>query len=415
MRVAIARFISRSGGEAAFFVGIWGKATFDLGATPGQLALLMGVLGLVALAGSAVAGVLIDRFDPRRVLLVGEVFFVPAAFLPILSDTMLELTVAVAVMDAFTMLVFTAISSMPPYLTEDESRLGDVNAAVEAGGNLAFVAGPAIGALIVHVASIDWIFAFDALTSVVAVAVVIPVSLRAMPSRDRHSAFQDARGGFMVVYSKRRLRLLVALGTLTWMSFGAFGALEPLFYRDVLATGPEALGVVNSIFGAGLMAGSVALIRLPKRLLTARTAVVGAMASGLCAFLYTGTGNIRIVVLGAVVWGVVLGMFFPLLRTLTQWSTPAGLYGRVTATAQMHHHTAELLPLTFAPVLAAAFGVQKVLIGSGVAAFLLAATTWREARRLDGSSPPGRVAPDGFERAEPGPVEPADKPVLEAL
>ena len=33
VRVTAARFISRAGGEAAFFVGIWGKATYDLDST----------------------------------------------------------------------------------------------------------------------------------------------------------------------------------------------------------------------------------------------------------------------------------------------------------------------------------------------------------------------------------------------
>lgn len=43
-RVVAARFISRTGGEAAFFVGIWGMAAYRFHSSPGQLALLMGTL-----------------------------------------------------------------------------------------------------------------------------------------------------------------------------------------------------------------------------------------------------------------------------------------------------------------------------------------------------------------------------------
>ena len=67
-RVVLARFISRSGGEAAFFVGIWGKAAFELDATAAGVASIMAALGVASLIGSAIAGVLVDRFDPRRVL-----------------------------------------------------------------------------------------------------------------------------------------------------------------------------------------------------------------------------------------------------------------------------------------------------------------------------------------------------------
>ena len=52
-RVALARFISRSGGEAAFFVGIWGKASFEFNATPTELAWVMAALGVASLIGSA--------------------------------------------------------------------------------------------------------------------------------------------------------------------------------------------------------------------------------------------------------------------------------------------------------------------------------------------------------------------------
>ena len=77
LRVAAARFISRAGGEAAFFVGIWGKAAFEFHATPAELAILMGALSGASILGTVVSGVLVDRYDARRVLMVAEAFFVP--------------------------------------------------------------------------------------------------------------------------------------------------------------------------------------------------------------------------------------------------------------------------------------------------------------------------------------------------
>ena len=96
--VVIARLVSRIGGEAAFFVGIWGKAAFELDATPAQLALVMAALGVASLIGASVAGVLVDRFDPRRVVMVGEVLFVPAALAMAFVDTIPSLAVATFVL-----------------------------------------------------------------------------------------------------------------------------------------------------------------------------------------------------------------------------------------------------------------------------------------------------------------------------
>jgi len=385
VRVALARFVSRAGGEAAFFVGIWGKAAFEFGASPGEQALMMASLGLSSLVGSALAGVLVDRFDPRRVLMGAEVVVVPATLALMWPSTMEQMTYAVALFGLATAGVLTAVAAFPPFLTDDPARLHRINALVEGAGSAAFIAGPGLGAVIVRYLGLDWIFVFDAVTSVIAVATVVGLSIRRVPHRERTSALRELRAGFGFVYRSRPLRLYVAVGTAVWLSFGSFGALEPLFYRDVLHTGPEALGWVNSLFGIGVVAGSVILNRAPARLVGARIALLGAFASGIGAIIYTSTSDLRVVVLGAVYWGVVLGAWFPLVRTLLQLDSPDALVGRVMGVNQAHNQVGELLPLTFAPALAAAFGVQPVLVASGVCLMTLALVGLPEAVAVDRS------------------------------
>jgi len=88
-------------------------------------------------------------------------------------------------------------------------------------------------------------------------------------------------------------------------------------------------------------------------------------------------------VAGAVYWGVILGVMFPLVRTLIQLATPDHLVGRVMGTTNVSSHIGELLPLTFVPALAAVVGIQPVLVGSGVGLIILALFTYREGARID--------------------------------
>lgn len=382
-RVVAARFISRAGGEAAFFVGIWGKAAYEFRATLGQQALLMASLGIFSILGSALAGVLIDRYDPRRVLMFAELVFVPATLALVLPNSVGQMTLTIVFAATATGAVMTAVASLPPFLTHHPEHLRRINAAVEAGASAAFVAGPALGALIVRYWTLDWIFVLDAATSVVAVALVARVALRSRSRKESLPPLKEMRNGFAYAWTSRPLRLYLGLFAALWLSFGAFGALEPLFYRDVLKTGPEALGWVNTIFGGGVVAGSILLARLPKRFVCARTAVLGAVGSGIGAIVYTGTAEIRVVVAGAVYWGVILGMMFPLVRTLIQLATPDHLVGRVMGTTNVSSHVGELLPLTFVPALAATVGIQPVLVGSGGGLILLALLTYREGARID--------------------------------
>ncbi len=353
--------------------------------------------------GAAAAGVLIDRYDPRRVLMWSEILFVPSALALVLPSTIEQMTAAVAVLAVCSAAVLTAVGSFPAFLTDDSKRLQRINSLVEAAGSLAFVAGPALGAVIVRFATLDLIFVLDAATSVVAVAVVAGVRLRAVTRKARRPMFRELREGFRFCFASRPLRLYIGMGAGVWISFGAFSALEPLFYRDVVGTGPEALGWVNAIFGMGILGGSILLGRLSSRLVTARSLVLGCLGSGLGAVFYTITDDLLVVCMGAVYWGVILAALFPLMRTLIQLDAPAHLAGRVMGTTNVSNHVGELLPLTFVPSLAAAFGVQPVLVGSGACMIEIASLAYIEGAQVD------RVRKGA--RIEPEVVVPADEPI----
>ena len=181
LRILAARLISRTGGEAAFFVGIWGKAAFEFEATPAQISVLMAALGLSGLAGAAFAGVLIDRYGPRRVLIVSEIAFVPVALSGALAGDLLQLTLVSVGIGLVGTPTLTAIASFPPFLTDDEDRLGRINAWVETAGMAALISGAAAGATLAGVWGLDSIFVFDALTSVVGAVLAAGVRIRTVP------------------------------------------------------------------------------------------------------------------------------------------------------------------------------------------------------------------------------------------
>lgn len=365
-RLALARLISSAGGEAAFFVGIWGRAAFEFNATPTAIAVMMAVMGLTTLAGTAGAGVLVDRFGPRRVLIGAEVVFAPAALALILPTSMTTLTLVVALVGTVGGVVYTAVGSFPPYLTDDPEMLGKTNAAMETASTGAFIAGPALGAVLATWFGLDWIFVLDAATSVVGLLLVLGVTTRATVQREHSSALSEVREGVRFAYSQPRIRFVLMLGVMIWMSFGAFSALEPVFFREVVKTGPAALGVVNSIFGAGMALGAMLMGRYSRRLLTMRAATALTVAAGLGAIAYSGTGVLAVVAVGGFAWGMVLGMLLPVLRTLLQAMTPDHMQGRAISVWQAHNTVAEMLPLLIVPGLAAAFGVQAVLVTAGV-------------------------------------------------
>lgn len=385
--VTLARFISRTGGEAAFFVGIWGKAAYEFNAGAAQIATLIGVMGIAGLIGSGAAGPLIDKWGPRRVLMVSEVFFIPSTIAAVAAHNVATLTAAAAAIGLFSAPAYTAIASFPPFLTKSEEELTKFNAWVETAGMAALISGAAIGAALAAWVDINSIFWFDAATSVVALALVAKVKTHPpVRAPDHQAGRRGVRQGFVTVYGNRRLRFYVLATTAVWTSFGFFASLEPLFYRDVLGVGPETLGVVNTIFGIGLVAGTLGASRLPMKWRGARAVTALVALNSVGALIYVGTARLPVVMTGAIIWGFIIGVMAPLARTMIHLNSPEGQVGRVMGVTQVHSEVAKLGPLLLAPTLAASLGVQSALIASGISVSFLALLMVPTARYLDRTS-----------------------------
>jgi MFS family permease len=382
--VVVARFVSRLGGTAAFFIGVWGTAAYTFEATPTQFAWMAGGASVAAIIGSLVAGALIDRFGPRRVLIAAEILTIPAVIALMLADTF----VAFALFNACFALVgvptFTAGASFAPYLVHERMKLEKVNALIEGVGSLAFILGPAVGAAVASVWEPRAVFVVMAVASVIAIAFAYFIRIdETRRSSKGSSAWRELTEGLRVSYATPSLRYYILTGTAIWFGFGAFAALEPLFYRDAVGVGVEWIGYMNTLFGVGLVAGAATLPRLPQKVVSARGLAIMTTLVGLGTVLYVGSTNLWLIAVGATIWGFLVGATEPLLRTLIHLDSPHEYVGRIMGTAQYHRNAGELVPLAVAPGLAAIFGVQSVLIGGGVLVALAALAGFGVARRID--------------------------------
>lgn len=385
-RVVAARLISRTGSEAAFFVGIWGKLAYELEGDATDIAFVLGIAGVTGLIGSAVAGTLVDRFGPKRVLITAEILFVPSVLSAVLVDTVPQFALVVGLFGLTASPAFTAIASLPPFLTADPHQLGRMNALVEGAGMAALITGSASGALLVAEVSLNSIFVFDALTSIVAVAMLVTLPLATHDietPRPPNSGWSELRAGLAYSWSSRRLRFYLGMGASLWLIFGLFTALEPLFYRDVLGQGPETIGWINSLFGAGLVAGTMLANRFTDHLRSARSVLVLLGLNGLGTLVYVGTPILGVVAAGGIVWGLMIGLFAPAVRTMLHVNSPKHMVGRVMGTSQSLSEIAKLGPLVAAPTLANLFGVQATLAVSGGVLVVITMLSWRFGRSLD--------------------------------
>lgn len=391
--VVLARLISSTGAEAAFFLGLWGKAAFVFGGTPLDLAIMSAVVGVAAMAGSVVGGAAVDRLGAKQVVLLAEAVFVPATLAMVLTTDITGLIAVGAVSWLAAGILETAIVSLPPIIAPPE-RLETANARLESANWIAIIAGPALGAPLVARFGVDVVFVFDALTSLVALALLATLRLPDVDPENRESeegaeasGLRDVFSGLVLAWRSLPIRTALGVAAMPGLAFGMFVALEPLFFRDVVGADVTVLGYVNAVFGVGLLVGSLLLERAGSRGGRYTVLVTLTTLSGLGAVLYVATPSLAVVLIGAVAWAIPLGAVLPLTRTLAQRATPPSHMGRVMGALGMVTTGLPILPVIIAPALAAVVGVQALLIASAAVAAIGAPLLWPVARSLDTARP----------------------------
>lgn len=379
-----ARFISRLGGTAVWLVGTLGGAAYVFDATPSQLASMSIVNGLAAIVGSLVAGMLIDRFGPRKVMVVAEILSIPPVLWMMVAPSLPLFVVGSALFSLFGVPTWTAGASFAPFITSGREQLERANSYIETGSSIGFVLGPSVAALIETWFGIHSVFWVMAVASMVAAALAWMTRIDETPAAREHgNAWSDFTAGLRIAYTTRTLRYFILLGTAVWFGFGAFQALESLFYRDVVGVGVEWLGWMNTLFGLGLVTGAALLPRLPKTIMSATGLSLLTVLVGVGTVSYVGSTELVWIAPGAFVWGTSIGAMEPLLRTLVHLDSPHEYVGRIVGTLQWHRTAGELLPLAFVPTFAVTLGIQQTLIAGGVLVAIAALGSLGTARSID--------------------------------
>jgi MFS family permease len=419
-------------GDGAFLVAMAWQA-YTLSDAPTALSLLGIAMSVPLISLLLLGGVVSDRYDRRRVMLLADV--VRAALLALLGGLavggVLELWQMVAIVAVYggAQAFFDPASDaiLPELLAADQ--LGAANALEQFMRPLALrLAGPAVGGVLVGTLGPGAAFLADGLTFVVSAVALWCMSSGADAAKASRAARGvtggglDVAGGGLAAAGEHPSRLvrgasLRATGTelregwsyvrgqvWLWGTFVSAGVayllfmgpaevLLPFMVKHVLAGNGMQLGLV---FGAGGL-GSVACALAMRR---------GGMPARSMTFIYSvwtlGTLAVAVYGLATAMWQLMLAsLAFNLLETAGTivWATmkqrhvPGHLLGRVSSLDWLI--SIGLLPVSLALTgpLSATFGVRATLIGAGMAgaAATLGGLMLPGMRAVDGAGDGGRA------------------------
>ncbi|MBW3642882.1 MAG: MFS transporter, partial [Actinobacteria bacterium] len=270
--------------------------------------------------------------------------------------------------------------------------LVSANALLGGAQDLAIVVGPVVAAAVNLRWGLAGAFLADALTYLAGMAAAWPLRVESVAGGVR-STWVELREGLSLVRRTPGLRWTLGITGTTFLLWGLFGVLEPLYVRDVLQESETVFALLQTVFGVGLVGAGIALANIGERVARPRYVAIATIASGATAALYLGTSSLPVAYFGVFLWGVDVAFFFVPAKTLLQRYAPTSAHGRVLSLNQTLEPMAGLGMAPVAAVLVGAVGIQLLGVLGGLAAAVAGTVALRRVALLGPLPAPTPVDP----------------------
>lgn len=341
----------------------------------------LGILGLVrlipAILFALVGGVLADRIDRRRLLLITE---------PALLGCALALAVATAAGWATLPVIFAIAALAATIGTIGEPARDAILPALVPRAHLAnaiswhvtvaeitAIGGPALGGLLLSRIGIAGVYTVEAISFVGVILTLAAMRVRLGAAAETTSAeegWHAAIEGFRFIRGNEMILGIMALDLLANF-WGSTTVLLPVLADQVFHVGPTGLGILFAAPAVGSVSGAGVMTAVAHRIQRPGWPLLGALAAyGLCtAGLGLATGMpLALLALAGVGLADTVGMTFR--SQILQLATPNALRGRVTAAEQLFTGGGPQAGQLEAGLVAARFGAPFAIVSGGLACIL---------------------------------------------
>ena len=367
-------------GQTVSLVGTW-MQTVGQGWLALQLSDSAFIVGLVAAAGSLpvlmfslYAGVLVDRLDKLRIVMVMQVLLAIAAVVLWWAVWSERINIPLLVGLAFINGLISAVEipARQSLIVELVGRDDVVDAiALNSGGfNLARIIGPSLAAAVIAGAGLSWCFGINSLSYIAVIGCLMAVKLPPFVKQEvRADALNAFRQG--IEYIRSRSEIIGLIGVIAvYATFGFnYLTLMPVIARDVLHTNASGYGLLVTFVGLGAVFGALTLAALSARIRRGRLFTISAFLFAALMLLFSFV-NDRAIASGVLFFlGMTMLINGALANGILQSSVPDDLRGRVMAVYVFFYVGFTPIGSLIAGAMARATSVQWA-IGSGAVVML---------------------------------------------
>jgi len=374
------------GGQSISLIGTWITriaTSWLVYRLTGSL-LLLGIVGfcgqIPTLLLAPFTGVLVDRWDRRRILLVTQVLSmlqsVALAAMVFSGGITIPLVLALQVFQGIINSFDTpARQAFVVEMLEDRSDLPNAIALNSSMVNASRLLGPSIGGVVIAAVGEAWCFTANAISylAVLASLMAMQVERRQLPPRDTRM-LDELRTGFHYVSRFLPVRSALILLSLVSLLGMPYTVLMPAIASGTLHGGPHTLGFLMAASGVGALAGALYLASRRSVLGLGDAMVISttAFGVGLVAFSFSRVLWLSLLVLPLVGGGMMVTM--AATNTIIQTIVTEELRGRVMAFYTMAFLGTAPIGSLVAGVVAERIGPTQTILAGGVCC--LAVAVW---------------------------------------
>jgi MFS family permease len=337
----------------------------------------LGLLGLAkflpVLLFGVVGGVIADRGDRKRTLLLSQVLLLAvAATLALLTYTD-QITLWWIYLLAFLDGVFFSVAAPTRRALianlVPRSSLPAAATITNLGMNISQIAGPALGGVLIAAAGPGTAYLVDAISFGFVVISILMITTRIEPVAITLSGLESAKEGLSFL---RRTPVLAGVMVTDALAtfFGMATVLMPVFAEEIFHVGPTGFGLLLAAPAAGAVAMGLAMsvMRLPDRI--GQVVLVSICVYGLAIFGFGITTSFVVGLICLALSGAADAMSATLRHAIRDIITPDHLRGRLAAIHRTLAVGGPQLGELRSGVTAAAFGVGPAVAVGGLLATL---------------------------------------------
>ena len=361
-------------------------------------------VGLMLMATAAptilvglLAGVFVDRYDRKRIMIAADlsravlVFLVPL----LLRQSLAWLYIIVMLTSAISQFFDPAHESVLPEIASDE-ELAAANSLMAISSFGATAVGFAASGLIASRFPIQWCFYLDALSFVVSALIVWMVrvpSLAAAVESGIAAVGRNLAAGARLLADTPMLKSLFLVFALVFVSFGLSNSLLLPFALKALGASEFEYGVQEAVTSVGFVIGSLWMVRVSDRLREGQWIALGLIGMALSGIGYASMRTVAPAIAIIAVSGLINAPTSIARRLVIQRHTPREMRGRVNSAFFVCRDVLFLVGMAAAgladvfPIRLMYLASALMLLGAGVWALFMPglgqpAAEWKRALKL---------------------------------